>query len=161
MPDAHRSYDLSAGFPPSRREFVRVAGTTTLAVSLAAIGARPIATAPAQAGPRRTAPVETPVARFYRELDDDQRRSLCFPSDHPKRSLVGSNWAIVKPAIKDLSREQQALCREIFKGLCSEDGHERFLRQMEDDYGGFDKYHVAVFGEPGSDKQGKDEKQRK
>ena len=38
------------------------------------------------------------------------------------------------------------------KGLCSEDGYERFMKQMDDDSGGFDTYHVAVFGEPGTDK---------
>ena len=51
-----------------------------------------------------------------------------------------------------MTSEQQALCKEIFKGLCSEDGYERFTKQMEDDDGGFESYHVAVFGEPGTDK---------
>ena len=66
--------------------------------------------------------------------------------------MVKNNWAIVKPTISDMNKEQQALCHEIIKNLCSEDGFERFTKQMEDDYGGFDKYHVAVFGEPGTDK---------
>ena len=48
--------------------------------------------------------------------------------------------------------EQQSLCKEIMKNLCSEDGYERFTKQMEDDAGGFENYHVAVFGEPGTDK---------
>src|SRR3984957_20550913 len=38
------------------------------------------------------------------------------------------------------------------KNLCSEDGYERFMKQMDDDSGGFESYHVAVFGEPGTDK---------
>ena len=38
------------------------------------------------------------------------------------------------------------------KNLCSEDGYERFTKQMDDDCGGFENYHVAVFGEPGTDK---------
>jgi hypothetical protein len=38
------------------------------------------------------------------------------------------------------------------KNLCSEEGYERFMKQMEDDSGGFETYHVAVFGEPGTDK---------
>lgn len=50
-----------------------------------------------------------------------------------------------------MTTEQQALCREIFKNLCSEDGHQRFNRQMNDDAGGFENYHVALFGEPGTD----------
>jgi hypothetical protein len=66
--------------------------------------------------------------------------------------VVKNNWEIVKPSISDLNNEQQALCTEIMKNLCSEDGYERFMKQMEDDSGGFDTYHVAVFGEPGTDK---------
>jgi hypothetical protein len=48
--------------------------------------------------------------------------------------------------------EQQALCREIMKNLCSEEGYERFMKQMDDDAGGFESYHVALFGEPGGEK---------
>ena len=137
----------------SRREFVKAVGVG--AATLAAAG--PLAgtggvLAAAPTGPSPAAPAETAVARFYASLKDAQRQLICFPFDHAKRSEVNNNWAIVKPTIADLTPDQQALCREIFKGLCSEDGHERFTRQMEDDYGGFDKYHVAVFGEPGSDK---------
>lgn len=127
----------------SRREFVKAIG---LAASVPLIGqAR-------AAGPSPAAPSETAVARFYKTLKDDQRKTLCFPFDHPLRSQVSNNWAIVKPTIGDMTKEQQALCREVFKGLCSEEGYERFTRQMDDDYGGFDSYHVAVFGEPGTEK---------
>src|SRR5262249_33390365 len=55
------------------------------------------------------------------------------------------------PTIGDLGKEPQALCREIFRGLCSEEGFERFTRQMNDDSGGFENYHGAVFGEPGTE----------
>jgi len=137
--------------PVSRREFVKVVGAATLAAAGPLAGAgRVLAAAPA--GPSPAAPAETAVARFFASLKDAQRKLICFPFDDAKRSQVNNNWAIVKPTIADLTPDQQALCREIFKGLCSEDGHGRFMRQMEDDYGGFDKYHVAVFGEPGSDK---------
>ena len=97
-------------------------------------------------------PAETAVNRFYDSLKDEQRKIICFPFDHPKRSQVQNNWHIVKPTIKDLTKEQQALCDEIFKGLCSDDGYERFQKQMEDDAGGFENYSVAVFGNPGSGK---------
>src|SRR5205807_3793363 len=32
------------------------------------------------------------------------------------------------------------------------DGYGRFMKQMDDDAGGFEAYHVAVFGEPETDK---------
>src|SRR4051812_29213985 len=133
----------------SRREFVKTLGTAALAASAPWIGPR---RALAAAGPSPSAPAETAVARFYEALKPEQRKVICFPFDHPLRSKVNNNWAIVKPTIRDLSKDQQALCREVFKNLCSEEGYERFQRQMDDDYGGFDSYHVAVFGEPGTDK---------
>jgi hypothetical protein len=101
--------------------------------------------------PGHSASTDTAVARFYRSLKGDQKARLCFPSDHPLRTLVRPNWAIVEPSIADLTAEQRALCMEVFTGLCSDDGRERFLRQMGEDYGGFESYHVAVFGEPGTD----------
>ena len=78
------------------------------------------------------------MARFHKSLSQSQRGQLCFPFDHPLRSVVKNNWEIVKPTIGELNKEQQALCHEIMKGLCSEDGYERFTKQMEDDSGGFD-----------------------
>ena len=103
-------------------------------------------------GPTPSAPAETAVARFYKTITSEQRKVICFPFDHPLRSTVKNNWDIVKPPIGDMSSEQQALCQEIMKNLCSEDGYERFTKQMEDDDGGIENYHVAVFGEPGTDK---------
>ncbi|WP_168221547.1 DUF3500 domain-containing protein [Aquisphaera giovannonii] len=103
--------------------------------------------------PGRSAAAETAVARFYKSLTKPQREAICFPFDHKLRSVVKNNWSIVKPAIRDMDKEQKALCREIMKGLTSEEGHERFMRQMKDDSpGGFEAYHVAVFGEPESEK---------
>ncbi len=138
-----------SGSSVSRREFVKAVGTAALAASVPVIGQQ---SARAAAGPSPSAPAETAVARFYKTLTQAQRKEICFPFDHPLRSEVKNNWAIVKPNIGQMNSEQQALCQEIFKNLCSEEGYERFTRQMEDDYGGFDSYHVAVFGEPGTDK---------
>jgi hypothetical protein len=36
--------------------------------------------------------------------------------------------------------------------VTSGDGYERFMKQMAEDYGGIGRYHVAIFGEPGSGK---------
>ena len=138
----------------SRREFVKTVGTAALAASTPLIlPARARADGPAApVGPTPKAPSETAVARFYASLKDEQRKLICFPFDDPLRSTVKNNWQIVKPTINDLSKEQRALCDEIFKGLCSEEGYDRFKKQMEHDHGGFENYSVAVFGEPGTDK---------
>ncbi|WP_435020111.1 DUF3500 domain-containing protein [Tundrisphaera sp. TA3] len=141
----------SPGAAVSRRDFVKaaVAASSPLILPNWARGDGGAAVA---VGPTPKAPAETAVSRFYATLKDEQRKLICFPFDDPKRSQVQNNWAIVKPAISDLSTEQKALCREVFKGLCSEEGFGRFEKQMEDDAGGFDNYHVAVFGEPGTAK---------
>ena len=139
----------------TRREFVRTLGAGVLAASVPFIGRTAHAVAldgPAKVGPSVSDLAETAVARFYKTLSKEQRSLICFPFDHPLRSVVRNNWAIVKPAITDMTNEQQALCTEIMKNLCSEDGYGRFMKQMDDDQGGFETYHVAVFGEPGTDK---------
>jgi hypothetical protein len=136
----------------SRRDFIRALGAGALAASVPIVGRPAIAGNAAKVGPSPGALAETAVARFYKTVTPEQRKVICFPFDHPLRSKVGNNWAIVKPSISDLAPEQQALCQEIMKNLCSEEGYERFMKQMEDDSGGFDSYHVAVFGEPGTDK---------
>jgi hypothetical protein len=85
-------------------------------------------------------------------LKDEQKKVVCFPFDHPLRTKINANWKITEPTIGEFfSKEQQATLDEIFRGVVSPDGYERFQKQMEDDDGGFEQYHVAVFGTPGSD----------
>ena len=134
----------------SRREFVKALGATALA-SVPLIGGAARAAA-GDVGPTRTAPAETAVGRFYASLKPEQRKLICFPFDHAKRKQINNNWAIVETEIGDLTSEQQAICNEIFKGLCSDEGYDRFQKQMKGDAGGFENYHVAVFGEPGTDR---------
>jgi hypothetical protein len=147
-----RSEDARRSPVLSRREFVTTVGTTVLAATTA-VSSRsgPAATAGTEQ-PKPAVSTETAVARFFHTLSDQQRKLIGFPADHPLRSRIANNWAVVRPTIGDMTREQQALCQEIFGGLCSPEGCERFRRQMKDDYGGFENYHVAVFGEPNTER---------
>lgn len=138
----------NGGPPLSRRDFVKTVGSAALAATVPLTGQSRAAVT----GPNPSAPAETAVARFYKTLKPGQKKVLCFPFDHPLRSQVQNNWAIVKPTVGDMSDEQQALCKEVFKNLVSEEFLDRFEKQMDEDYGGFENYHVAVFGEPGTDK---------
>jgi hypothetical protein len=150
----HDCPDCREGEPRdlSRRDFVRSVGG-----ALVAGGLLPMA---ASAAPRRALAralrddkaAETAAKRLYDALKPDQRKVLCFPFDHPLRTKINANWAITEPTIDDLTPEQQELVREIFKGVTSPDGYERFLKQMDDDSGGLETYHIALFGEPGSGK---------
>ncbi len=151
MADSTDRRGAEPGPAVSRREFVKAVAAASAPLILPA-SLRAGLDAPGSAGPKPTAPAETAVARFYASLKPEQRQAICFPFDDPKRSMVQNNWHIVKPRISDLTADQQALCDEIFRGLCSEDGLGRFRKQMEADSGGFDTYSVAVFGEPGTEK---------
>ena len=138
----------------SRRQFVKGVATSALGVaSLPVISSVPaFARVQEKVGPSPKDAAESAVARLFKTLSDEQRKLIAFPFDHHLRSRVNNNWAIVKPMISDMTKEQQALCHEIMKGITSEDGYDRFMRQMDEDAGGFDSYHVALFGEPGTDK---------
>lgn len=139
----------SAAF--SRRDFVRRVGGAALAGGLL-----PVIGAKAHALDDKVKPTEraaeTAARRLYESLNGEQRKTLCFPFDHELRTRINANWAITKPRISDLTAEQQELVREIFQGVTSPDGYERFQDQMDEDYGGLEAYHIAMFGEPGSGK---------
>jgi hypothetical protein len=139
--------DCEAADGVSRREFVRKVAGAALAGSML-----PLAGVPrrAVAAPSPSNAAETAVKRFYDSLSADQRKEICFPFDHALRTRINANWAITKPTIDEYTKEQQAILDEIFRGVTSPEGYERFQKQMEEDYGGFGEYHVAVFGTPGS-----------
>jgi Protein of unknown function (DUF3500) len=139
--------DCDAGDGLSRRDFVRKVTGVALAGSLVPLIGTPRR---AVAGPTPTSPAETAVKRFYDSLKDEQKKTICFPFDHPLRTKINANWAITKPTLAEYTKEQQALVDEIFRNVTSPDGYERFQKQMEDDSGGFSEYHIAVFGTPGS-----------
>jgi hypothetical protein len=131
----------------SRREFVRKLTGAAVAGSLL-----PLASSPrgALAGAAKSTP-ETAVKRFYDSLDEKQKKVICFPFDHPLRTKINANWAITEPKIADFfNKEQQATLDEIVRGVLSPEGYEKMMKQMDDDDGGLDQYHVAVFGTPGS-----------
>lgn len=134
----------------TRRNFVKAVGGAALAA-----GAIPLtgAARSAFAAPKPTSGAETAAKRLYDSLTEEQRKAICFPFDHELRSRINANWAITKPKIAELfTNEQQATIDEIFRGVTSPDGYERFLKQMDDDAGGLNQYHVALFGTPDSGK---------
>ena len=136
----------------TRRDFVKMMGGTAVAA-----GALPLVAVPhaAFAAPTAKSDAETAVKRFHETLSAAQRKIICFPFEHELRSKISANWAITEPKIIDdfYSDAQRKLIDEIFRNVTSEDGYERFQKQMSEDRdGGFGQYHVALFGEPGSGK---------
>ncbi len=93
------------------------------------------------------------VKELHASLSDSQKKVLCLPLNHKKRSQISPNWNITEPTLGEdfYSKAQRELASRVLKSLCSEDGYKRFLKQMDDDSGGIDDYSMAFFGEPGSD----------
>jgi hypothetical protein len=133
----------------TRREFFKEVGTAAVAAAALPVFATPRAVA-AVVDQAKSAP-ETAVKRLFDSLNAEQKQTICFPWEHDLRTKYGANWAITKPSISEFfTKDQQETIREIFRGVTSPDGYERFVKQMTDDYGDVGKYHVAIFGEPGT-----------
>ncbi len=132
--------------PVSRRDFVRALGGAALAGGLLPrLGA-----ASQIAAVARKADPESLVKRFHDTLTAEQKKIVCMPWSDPKRTRINANWAITEMTFDDLKKDQQAIVDEIFRGVTSPDGYDRFQKQMKDDHGGMGSYSVALFGEPGS-----------
>jgi hypothetical protein len=104
--------------------------------------------------PAANSPAETAVQALYQTLSEEQRKVVCFPFEHELRHRISANWQITDPTISSdfYSNEQRDLMDQIFRGVTSEDGYERFQKQMDEDSGGFGEYSMAIFGTPGSGK---------
>lgn len=129
----------------NRRTFVKIAGTGAVASGLA--GWIPQT---ANAAPTVQSKAETFVKRFYQSLSPTQRNVVCLPFDDARRSRISPNWHVTEPLIGDdfFKDNQRELITEILKSITSEDGYERFLKQMDDDDGGVEAYSIAMFGNP-------------
>jgi hypothetical protein len=144
----------------TRRELLQAAGGAVAATAAGVVAS----SFPAYATPRlpqaaqaaKAALKGTPeslVKTLYYTLTDDQKRLICLPWENQKRAMVNANWAIVDPTIgKAFTADQQDLVRAIFKGVTNEEWYGKFLTQMKNDGGGFENYHVAIFGDPDTGK---------
>ena len=142
----------------SRREFLKTSVGGIAAVAAASTGLLTVggATSPAFAAQAAGAAVpETLVGQLYKSLDEQQRKTVCFPFDHPLRSKVDNNWHIIKKPISAIfNRDQLALIRDIFIDMHSDQYARQVVQQVEHDNGdegggGFNSCSVALFGEPG------------
>jgi hypothetical protein len=141
-----------------RRDFLKTAGAAAVAGS-AALSLPNWAVAKNAATPG--AKPESVVKTLYESLKPEQRKKMCFAWDHidPKRGLlrtfVANNWNITPEQINGdfYTKDQQAMIREVFKGIIHPEWVSRIDKQLEDDAGGYgNEQSIAIFGEPGSGK---------
>ncbi len=133
----------------SRRDFIRAVGTVA---AVGALSGKLLAAETAVSPAKATS--ETLVAQLYKTLKEEQRKAICFPFEHPLRSDVDNNWFIVKDKrVKSFfDKDQQAMIRDIFMSMHSEEYAPKVLAQVEHDnkdIGGLGGCSIAMFGEPG------------
>ena len=94
------------------------------------------------------------VKELYASLSEGQKKTLCLPFDHKLKSRINPNWHITDKILEEdfYSNAQRELATRVVKSLCSEDGYERLLKQMDEDSGGIGDYSMAFFGTPDSGK---------
>jgi len=139
-PDCHES-------PVNRRDFVKQAGATTLAVG----AALPLISTASTARAAESSTSDSTVKHLYESLTESQRKVICMPVDHKLRNRISANWAITDPALggEFYTEDQRKLVDKILHETTSGDGYELLQKQMRaDSPKGFDSYHIALFGEP-------------
>ncbi|HYE21947.1 MAG TPA: DUF3500 domain-containing protein [Tepidisphaeraceae bacterium] len=161
MTDPRPCPDCAAAPQPSRRELLkRTAGVVAASAGIVSLAPTwSVADVADQKIVMPKAASETLVAQLYKSLKEGQKKAICFPFDHAKRSDIDNNWFIVKEKVKGFfDKDQQALIREIFLSMHSEEYAGRVLAQVEHDnkdIGGLGGCAVALFGEPGETGDGK------
>jgi hypothetical protein len=136
----------------SRRDFLKTTLGSAAALTAAGASIPLIGNAAENASGAKS---ETLVATLFKSFNEEQRKAVCFPFDHPLRSKVDNNWHITdKTLTAFFDKDQQAMIREIFVGLHSPEYAERVVNQVEHDSGkeGFGGSSMALFGEPGTGK---------
>ena len=139
--------------PLSRRKFLK---TSTLAAASAVLPFGSVTT-PMFAGENKIIPKsETLVKTLYSSLSKKQKNAICFPYGHELQEEIENNWFIVKKSRvgKNFDKDQQAMIKEIFMNMHSEEYAKKVLKQVEHDNGrgGFGDCSIALFGEPDTGK---------
>jgi len=140
----------------SRRKFI---GSATAAAAVGGLGVPLIGKETAKiASPS----AETLVTALYKSLTDQQREKICIPFDDPLRQKIENNWHIVPQRIgKFFNKEQQAMTRDIFLGIHSDEYRDKVWEQFIGDNRSkglttpdeiFGSSSVGIFGKPGEDK---------
>jgi len=134
--------------PVDRRKFISTVGAAAVAGGLGSL--LPIR---ALAGLSKS-PTSEAVKELHASLTAVQKKKLCLPFDHKLKSRINPNWHITEPILGEdfYTSAQRELATRVVKSLCSEDGYERLLKQMDEDSGGIEDYSMAFFGEPESGK---------
>jgi len=110
------------------------------------------------AAPCRSTDAETVIGELYNSLSDAQRKEICLAINDPIRVRVNPNWHVTKPLIGSdfYTDKQKSTIDEIVRQLTSEEGHQKLMKQLDEDDGGIGAYSLAMFGNPQGKSEGKE-----
>ncbi len=149
--DEHRPESCDCYRQFSRRRFLKTSAAAAGAAIVPGI-ALPHATAAKASQPLQS---ETLVKTLYQSLTDAQKGKVCFDFDHRLRHEIDNNWFVVRDyRVRDYSKDQQAMIREIFMKMHSEEYADQVMKQVLEDSGraGFGECSIALFGKPDTGK---------
>ena len=139
--------------PVSRRSFIK---TSSLATAGALLPIGSVTTLADTVTNSQLPRSETLVKTLYDSLSRKQKNAICFPYGHKLQEEIENNWHIVKKSRvgEDFTNDQQAMIKEIFMKMHSEEYAETVFKQVEHDSGrrGFGDTSIALFGEPNTGK---------
>jgi hypothetical protein len=145
--DTPRSRKICPDCQPAgdRREFLGWAAGAAIATA-----GLPLLSRRSWAAPTKESPAEVAVKELFASLDDAQRKIVVLPLDDARRTRINANWNITEAEVGGFSDAQKDLIHRVVKGITSEDGYGRFIKQMSDDTDGvgIDAYAIAIFGDP-------------
>ena len=144
------SHSLNDKSAVNRRRFLQTVGGTVAASGIAGDG---IAGDCNGRGLLRKSALRNLQSRLsngsMRRCRTSRKKFMHFPFDHKLRSEVRNNWDVVDPNVGSIGKfytaEQQELIGMVLRGILSEDGYERYQKQMSDDGGGLKNYTCAIF----------------
>ncbi len=149
-PSPNSDHPLNSCCATTRRAFLQKAS-----LAAGAFGVGGILPGFAAEQPKAKPTSDTLVKTLYDSLSEEMRGKICFGYDDKLRLEVDNNWHITKTLVSDFTKDQQAMIKEIFMGLHSEEYAEKVYNQVVSDSGkdGFDGgSSIAIFGTPGTGK---------
>lgn len=129
-----------------RREFLKTVGKAALAVTAAPLlNFIPLVEA---RGPNEKA--EQMVKNLYESLTTGQKKTVVLPWGDARRLRVANNWRVIPQRIAEIySQAQQEMIDKILRDVTSEEGYEKIMRAMQDDWEGLDNYSACLFSDGG------------
>lgn len=149
-----------AADPLDRRDFIRVLGGATAALSLGATVPAVVADTDKKTEAKKErieGPAEGLVKELFAGLSDAQKKQVVYDYNDPKRTQINPNRSIGVPIGKAYSKTQAELVERIIKAMCSGDAGWKQISRDDgksqwDASNEFGNVGAHIFGDPSQGK---------